>query len=397
MTSDALYAEGCALLEAGEPAAAIKLLEQAAAQRPDNVDYALKLAKAQAAGGQSPAAVRLLDGLAARYPDHTALQVALAETQALHTNWTAVAKGLSPLEDELDAEALVLLAKAYAETKRATRALAVLQAALERWPASETLWLALIDQCLKRDQGGLALHHIRQARRHLDPSPQLELRAAQAYYRLGQALGRTCVIRVPNGRAGQFVNDWLLVEKRAEPDRFLCCPKTSALYALRRALDAGLDEPAAHRLHARLWQQAGRPKVGLAVLRSREAVLLENATPEMLETFADLALAANALSEFLRYARLRAACAPQRRTEILCDAFLAAAERYNQRGDDAMYRGLLRRALALRPDSVELMLQLADAVWDAGAREEAALWYRRVLEREPAHRGRSRILKRLGG
>jgi Tfp pilus assembly protein PilF len=395
-TSDMLYAQGCARLQAGDPAGAISLLTRAAAQRPDNPNYVLKLAKAHTAAGQLSAALQLLNDFAARQPKAPALQIALAEVHALSEDWTAVEKALSPLEDKLDADGLLLLANAYAETERARRASAVLQKGVRRWPDNETLWLALIDSASDQQQCGLALQRIRQAQRRLGPSPQLEFRAAQAYYRLGQALGRTRVIRVPGGRAGQFVNDWLLVEKRAEPDHFLCCPRASALYTLRRALDAGLDEPAAHLLHARIWQQAGRPDVGLAILQSREALWLKNATPETLATFADLALAADALDDFLRYARLRAGREPYRRTEVLYDAFLAAAERYNQRGDDTMHRELLRRALTLRSDNVELMLQLADAVWDAGEREEGAMWYRRVLEREPAHRDRRRILERLG-
>ncbi len=395
-TADVLFAQGCARLQGGEPAAAIPLLARAAAQRPDNLDYALKLAEAHIAAGNAAVALQLLNELAAGRPDTVTLQVALAEAHASKRNWTAVEEALAPVEDKLDAAGLVLLANACAETTQVARAAAVLQRGLKRWPDDETLWLALIDHALDLRQCGLALQRVREARRHVAPSAQLEFRAAQAYYRLGQALGRTRVIRIPRGRAGQFVDDWLLVEKRAEPDGFLCCPKTSALYTLRRALDAGLDEPAAHLLHARIWQRAGRPEIGLAILQSREALWSKDATPETLATFADLALAANALNDFLRYTRLQAEHEPQRRSEILYNAFVAAAERYNQRGDDAMYRELLRRALTLRSDDVELMLQLADAVWDAGGQPEATIWYRRVLECRPAHRDRNRILKRLG-
>jgi tetratricopeptide (TPR) repeat protein len=395
-TGDALYAQGCARLQAGDPGAAVELLARAVAGSPDKLDYALKLAKAHAAAGQPPAALRLLNDLAARHPHHTACHVALAELHALGGDWPAVEAALSPFEAELQPAESVLLARAYAETKRPGDAELLLRRGLERAPVSETLWLALIDQYLDRDQAGLALQCTRQARSECGLSPPLQLREAQAYYDLGQVLGETHVMRMPNHRAGQFVGEWLLLEKRAEPDRFLCCPRASALYALRQALDAGLDEPAAHCLHARIWQRAGRPEVGLAILKSREPVLLEDASPETLEAFADLALAANALNDFLRYARRRAQREPQRRTDLLFDAYVAAAERYNLRGDEAMYRQLLQRALALRAEDAALMLQLADAVWSAGAREEAAIWYRRVLEREPAHRDRGRILQRLG-
>jgi Tfp pilus assembly protein PilF len=168
------------------------------------------------------------------------------------------------------------------------------------------------------------------------------------------------------------------------------------LHALRRALDAGLDEPAAHLLHARIWQQAGHPEIGLAILQGREASWLESASAETLATFAEIALAANALDDFLRYARLHAAREPQRRTEILFDALAAAAERFNQRGDLTMSRELLRRAVALRPQNAATLLRLADAIYDSSGGAEAATWYRRVLEHQPNHPERRRILERLG-
>jgi len=360
-TGAQLYEQGRARRQAGDSAAAIEVLSQAVAQCPDKPEYVLELARAQTLG----------------------------------QDWAAVEELLSPLENELDPDGLALLANAQSETEHPVRAANVLERGLRRRPESEVLWLALIDHTLDQQQCALALRRIRQAQRHLGPVPQLHFRAAQVYYRLGQALGRTRVIRVPDGRVGQFVNDWLLLEKRDENDRFLCCPPESALHALRRALDAGLDEPAAHRLHARIWQQAGRPEIGLAILQSREALWLEDPSSETLRSFAEIALAANALDDFLRYTRLRAVREPQRRTEILFDAFVSAAERYNQRGDVTMARELLRRAAALRPEDAAVMLRLADAVWDGGERDEAATWYRRVLEREPAHPDRRRILQRL--
>ncbi len=359
---DALYARARAYRLAGDPAPAIKLLTPAVRQSPDNLDYVSELARAHALG----------------------------------RDWPAVQKLLSPIQDQLDPEGLVLLAEAYAETGRAAHAASVLEHRLRNQPDSETLWLALIDQTLELQRCALALERADQAQRRLGPSPELLFRTAQAYYGLGQPLGQTRLIRVPGGRAGQFVNGRLLVEKRGETDRFLCCPPESALHALRRALDAGLDEPAAHLLHARIWQQAGHPEIGLAILQGREASWLESASAETLATFAEIALAANALDDFLRYARLHAAREPQRRTEILFDALAAAAERFNQRGDLTMSRELLRRAVALRPEDVATLLRLADAIYDSSGGAEAATWYRRVLEHQPNHPERRRILERLG-
>lgn len=344
---------------------------------------------------QTPTSKPITSQAVAQCPDDLDPVLEQAQAHALRQDWSAVEKLLSPLESKLDADGLVLLSKAHSATRHPIRAGSVLQRGLQHRPDSEILWLALIDHALDLRQCGLALQRVNQAQRRLGPTPPLQFRAARAYYRLGQVLGRTRVISVPGGRAGQFINDWLLIEKRDEPNRFLCCPPTSAIYTLRRALDAGLNEPAAHRLHARIWKAAGRPEIGLAILQSREAQWLENASTETLATFAEIALAANALDDFLRYARLHADHEPQRRAEILFDASVAAAERYNQRGDETMSRAFLRRALTLRPENVEVMLQLADADWEAGACEEAVMLYRRVLERKPAHPDSRRILERL--
>lgn len=390
-----LYRRGCALLEAGDAAGAVGLLSRASASHPEDFEAALKLAEALAQTGDRGGARRLLEDLSAQRPGSTRPRVLLGGVHALDADWAAVVETLAPIEAELDVEPLALLARAHLETKRATRALNVLQRGIERRPDARLLWLTLIDQTLELKQFGLALRRTTQAQRHLGPLPQLHYRAAQAHYRLGQVLGRTRVMRVPGGRTGQFARGWLLVEEREDPDLFLCCPRDSALYEVRRALDGGLDEPEVHLLHARIWQGAGRPQVGLAILQSREALWLEDASMEMMAAYADLALECGVLEDFLRYSRLRAAREPRRREEILHAAFLSAAQRYNQRGDDLMYRELLRRALTLRPENLEVMLALADAIWEGGDREEAEQQYRRVLEREPDHRERGRILERL--
>ena len=165
--SDVLCARGRAARLAGDSAVALELLTQAVRQSPDDLDYVLELARAH----------------------------------ATRQDWAAVEKLLSSIRGKLDADGLTLLADAYFETGRAARAANVLERGLRRQPDSETLWLALIDHTLKLRQCASALERIAEAQRHLGPTLQLQFRAAQAYYRLGQVLGRTRVIHVPGGRA----------------------------------------------------------------------------------------------------------------------------------------------------------------------------------------------------
>jgi len=390
-----LFEAGCQKLHAGDAPAAVELLRRAVAKYPERADYALKLAEAYAAVGQPAAARRLLENLRALHPRDVPMHLALARIHARRHAWQAVADTLVPLEQSLETDGVLLLGQAYRQMGNHSRATATIRRGLERFENDEPLWLALIDTALERESYTLAQRRISAATRRIGPSPQLHFRAAQAYFQLGQALGPTAVRDVPGGRAGQFCGRWLLTEKRAEPHRFLCCPENSALYQLRRALDAGLDEPRAHLLHALIWQRAGRPTIGFAVLKSREAVLLESADPGTAAVFARLALDADALSDFLRYARLRAQRQPEQRDRIMAEAYLAVAERYSERGDNALYAAYLRRALELRLDDVKLMLRLADADWAAERHHDAVLGYRRVLERDPRPAERTRILERL--
>ncbi len=294
-----------------------------------------------------------------------------------------------------DVRCPLALARACLAAQSPQQANVVLTEALDRFPDHVELTLAWIDAALAQGCYATALDRVRTAQAKTHDTPELRLRAAQAYFQLGQVLGEAEVRAVPDGRAGQFVGNWLLVEPREGPDRFLCCPPASALYQLRQALDAGLDEPAAHVLHARIWQRIGRPQIGLAILKSRAAVLLARPGEDVLATFSDLALEAGAMPDFLRYERLRADRQPERREEILLAACLTAAEQYSQRGEGGLCIQWLSRAVRIRPNDTGVILRLADAEWAGGQPDLATPLYQRVLSLEPAHPERGRILSNL--
>ena len=320
--------------------------------------------------------------------------IKLAEEHLDAGRSAAAVEILRLLKSDLPAVGVRLLADTLLRMGDSQESVAVIRRGLQRFPKNEDLWLAWIDAALREEQWAVAAARARRALGCLGKSPAVRLRAAQAYFGLGKVLGVAEVREVVDGRPGQFASGWLLVERRG-PRRFLCCPEVSALNQLRRALDAGLDVPAAHLLHARIWQKAGKPQIGLALLESREAVLLESHDQAMLAAFAELALEADVLDDYLRYCQMRADCEPRRRAEILSKAYVAVAERYGQRGEEALYREFCYRALRLRPDDLKLMLHLAEAEWSDGRRDEATTLYRRVLEREPTHPRRRQMLERL--
>jgi Tfp pilus assembly protein PilF len=310
-------------------------------------------------------------------------------------DWAGAAAVLAPVADQLDPNGVLVLALAQTSSGHPAAGDATLSRGVTRWPHSEALRLARLDQQLARGQYAAALEGFHDAVAQCGATPELHWRAARAYFAAGAYLGAVEVREVPDGRPDRFIDGWLLIEPRPGRDRFLCSPESSALYHVRQALAGGLQRAEVHLLHARLWQRAGRPELGLALLRGRQAELLAQPDPDVPATLAELALAIGDLGVFLNYAQQHADHDPDHREQILLTAYLDGADLCAQRGDDALYRNLLTRALTLRPDDVGVLLRAADADWDADQHAVAVTRYRRVLDLQPDHAARRRILERL--
>lgn len=394
-TSAELFEAGRARLKVGQAPQAIELLSAAIARRPGEIEYQLSLSEAYEAAGRRDAAIRLLQNIVQRYERHLAARVSLARLHALAGTPARVRELLTPVFDTLDAAGLLLLAEAARDLGRHSDSRRSLRAGISRFPRNVPLWLALIDSMIEEDRHAGALAVIRRAERRLGRSADLHYRAARSYFALDELLGEASARTVRGGRVGQFHADLLLVERRSGTSRFLCCPPRSALYQLRRALDAGLDAAEAHLMHAEIWRRIGKPRIGFGIVKSREPVLLQNPSESTLRAFARLALESESFSDYLRYVRAFAAFDVEHEDELLRTAFETLAERYNERGDDTMQVRCLERAASLTPDDAALLLRLGDAKWQHGERQAAATCLQRVLELEPTHPQRRRILARL--
>lgn len=291
--------------------------------------------------------------------------------------------------------ALVAQARERLAAGDAAAALDLLGSALEQWPRDRDLWLALIDVDLQRGRLAGALQRCRRAARVLGDDPAVCFRAAQAHYRLGQNLGPLSQVHTRDGRVGQFRGAHLLIEPSKSPGVFLCCGPDSALFQVRKALDGGLDTPAVHLLHARIWLRAGHPAVAWTILRSHRDAIVRLDDDAALQTLAEAALAADALPEYLDAERRRASRHPDAANDLLRQAYVAVARRYAERGQAAMQIAFLRRAAALGQPAPDLMLELGDALYANGQRADAAPWYQRLLEAVPNHPRRAELLARL--
>lgn len=272
---------------------------------------------------------------------------------------------------------------------------AALREAIRGNPRDQGVWLVYVDSALDAGQYAVAVARTQEAARAAGASAELHWRAARAYFSMRQDLGAVEVRSLRDGRVGQFAGDWLVLEPRPGASQFVCAPAASAIFHIRKALDAGLDRAELHLLHAQVWDRAGKPAAAIGIVRAQEAALLDHADADRAAALAEIALHAGDASAFLRYTRRRADLDPQRAGGILFDAYRDAAALFGQRGDDELLRSFLRRALDVRPDDPGTLLQLADAEWDADNTTAARGLYRRLISLAPQHPARARILDRL--
>jgi Tfp pilus assembly protein PilF len=82
---------------------------------------------------------------------------------------------------------------------------------------------------------------------------------------------------------------------------------------------------------------------------------------------------------------------------MLADTHVTIATRYQQQGNTAKYIEHLAKAVAESPLSARLHLTLADAYWLENQRDKAIEQYKLVLELDPDHADRVRLLNRIRG
>lgn len=399
-TAAGLHKRGAAALRAGHPARAIPLLSRAVARRPEQHDYALTLACAYDANNQTAKADAVWQNLLRVASDDRELRVRFAARLADRDAWPQVAALLADHTTNLPSPGLALHAKALANVHGPTRGVTFLDDALRERPSATDLWAALAEILIAAGKPALALERLQSAPPGARRAPRVLLQRATARHALGDVLGATRNRTLPDGAVGRFHGAWLVVRPARESAQYVLAPPDAGLTLIRRAIDAGLDTPAAHALHARMWVAAGEPTVAWELLQTHAERILDNADPDTLALFADVAFAADALDHYLRFARRQAetlqltntTTANRAAQSVLFNAYVNAAKRYNERGDGRMERALLERAVALRQDHPATLLRLADALRELNDPESARRHYQRVLELEPAHPRRAEIL-----
>lgn len=394
-SSDDLKRRGVLELEARRFEPARLLLIEALARQPQRCDIALLLAEAEQGAGATDAAVRRVAGLlASKSTDRTCLLAALNMAQRMSA-WNEICAIDTAQLDVLEPDALAIYAAALERSGKSQRAADVLQSrahAPGASPAEQAQWVRWM---IDHDRSAQAWEELSRIEARGPLSAELHLLAARIYFDLDQVAGRTSDHNFPDAEPGQFRQKWLLLERK-NGDRFTCSPPESAIFHLRCAEDAGLATVELWILGARIRQRLGHVRTAYETLRDHAPALIDSGDPGALDLLTELALAVHEPAEFLRLTKLRAARDPSQHDELMYRAQLALSDYYAARGDDALHLDALRRALTLKSENPELVLELADREFEAGRVETASRWYRRVLELAPWHAERRRLLERIG-
>ncbi len=390
-----LFAEGRRQLELGAIDEAVRSLTLACQMRPLRTDYRIVLGETLLAAEQWDRAEDVFRRLVRTRAHETRVRTGLARVFAGRRQCDRVIRALLPLREQLACDALATLVNALEHEDHAELDRTVARARA-RFPDEVAFHLAWVDAALRNDRPMTALDRIASLRDAGIGGDALQFRAARAYLAQGRLLGSAELQVVQGGKIGQFRAGVLLVERRPEPDSFLVASEDSALACIRRALDAGVDDPGAHVLHARIWQRLGRADLAREILAGQQTRLLEQGSDADLTAYADVALDAGDAEIYIAAMRQRARRDTVRSDELLRTAFMRTAELCARRGDSALHLQWLYRAALIAPADADLWLAVGDAAWLNERFDTACEAYRRVMDLAPTQARAAEILRRIG-
>jgi len=320
--------------------------------------------------------------------------VARAQTLAGQQDYEEVLRLLEALpEDGRDPRVRGLLTDAYLATGRFSDARRCANAAIERSPNDAEAHVLLADVLLAEQKCALAAQALEQAERLGLDTPAFHLKLATAYHRLKNYTGEVFVLPFRGGRAGRIESDCYLIDPLpGDPNRFHAAPRKSAIFHLQKALDAGLDDPAARLLHAEIFLHTCRFDRAVQLYRALDGRVAQPDLARYHGGFAQACFGSGDLDGYLEHLRQAATLEPAAYRPRLANAYRAAADRSSAEGDLEQYLRYLRLAIDESPESADLHYTLGNALHEAGRLLEASRQWRLTLELQPDHPDRQRML-----
>ena len=397
--AEELFQDGRKLFFQGKYLAATAKLQAAAEANPAKTAYKLLLAKAHRYARQDEQAVAALEAILKTSPDHVEAGIELAELLSPEKQPDRVIAVLRPLlKYKHDYPLYHLLAEANYQKEQFDEARQYYEEAIKLNPRSAHDHYQVANIYLAQKRFAKAAAAYETAGSLGFSSGAYHFKLASVYFNLRNFIGHVHTAEVIGGKVGEIKNDlYLLDPAPGQTDVFYVAGPRSAVYQVAKAQQMGVDIFDIRFLDANIWLSARRFANADRIYQGLEEKLRKEDAGLFWFYWAQTALGLEDYDAYL--ARLQKAidAEPDVYKSTLADALVTVANRYQQRGDNDRYVEYLNKAVDANPLSAQLHLTLGDAHWLASQHNEAVQQYKLVLELEPDHAQRVRLLNRIRG
>lgn len=366
-------------------------------QNPRNVLHLYELAQAQRRLGNAAEALETINQLLEVDPGHEPGLIFLAELLAERQDWPAVIRLLQPLGSTSESyDVSHRLAEAYDQLGKQVEAAWYYDKAVRLNPLAMDDYRELARLHLKRGLPALAVRVLETALKHNDARPRLHALLAEAYNQAGRPVGRIEIAPLTRAIPGQIHAEWFVLEGIEDQENtYRVCPSDSAVYHLHRAYQLGLNDASIQLLEADIWLNARLFGRARDIYELIEAIVHPEELPGYHYRFGQTLFGLDDLDGFQQHLQTAARLDPQAYKPKLLEADIMLADRYCIQGNLAGYVQHLESAVRQSPRSVELRYKLGNALLEADRRGEAGAHLQVVLQLDPFHPDRERLLRLL--
>ncbi len=383
-----------------------RLLQTLAAENPRNVSYLFDLTEAQRQLGKIDEALETLGGLLKIDPHHEPAVTLTARILAEKGDWQGIIKLLAPQATSTESYHLShLLAEAYRQTNQLLEAAWYYDRAIRLNPEAVQDFVELAKLHLRRGLPALAVRALESALAlAVEDLPTLDTHSAgqvhyllaKAYHQAGRPLGKIEIMPVARAIPGNLHGEWYVLEAvEDQPNRYRVCPSNSAIYHLHKAFALGFDEPGIHLLSADIWFNANQYERARDIYEMIQAAVPTENLADYHYRYGMTLYWLDDLQGFQQHIETASELDPQTYKPKLLEAHTLLADRFCIHGNLDQYIRHLELGLEAAPRSVELRYKLGNALHEADRRGEAAAHWQAVLQLDPHHPDRERLLKLL--
>lgn len=397
--AEELFQRGRKLFFQGEYEQAVETLTQCVELNPKKTSYQLLLARGHRYAKQNEKALEVLERIVAANPEHVDAGIDLAELLSPGKEPRRVIEILEPLlKFNHDYPIYHLLAEAHYQEEDFDTARKYFEQATTLNPRNADDHYQLGNIYLAQKHFARSAEAYEEAGRLGMSSGVYHFKLASVYFNLHNYLGQVTTAEVIGGNPGDIKQNMYLVDAiPGKPDQFHVSGPRSAIFQTAQAKQLGIEIFDIDFLEANIWLSARRYENAERIY----AQLQEKVTPDDTGLFwyyrAQTALGMKQYDQYLERLNKAIAAEPDVYESTLADAYVTVANGYHQRGENDRYLDFLDKAVQTNPLSARLHLMLGDAYWVSSAGEDAIKQYRLVLELEPDHADRVRLLNRIRG